>query len=117
MGEHIFKLFNSDIEISRALIYVLIGVGVVFLCLVIIIGLLTLLDLIFRFDLFGKFTGLFKRKEKQQIAQPTTVSDTTASAVAEDEETIAAITAAISLMLTDETGKPVPFRIKKIRHM
>ena len=69
MGAHIFELFNSDLDIGTAFIYLIIGICVVFLCLAIIIGLLALLDLFFKHNCpekIGKFLhGGFRRKKRE----------------------------------------------------
>ena len=128
MGAHIFELFNSDLDIGTAFIYLIIGICVVFLCLAIIIGLLALLDLFFKYNCpekIGKFLhGGFRRKKRESApasepAASVSPSEPAADAPSDvDGETVAAIATALSLVVTDSaTGKPLPFVIRKIRHL
>ena len=125
MGPHIFEWFNSDVGDGTALTQILIGLCVVFLCLAIIIGLLMLLDLFFRFDCPAKISGLLHRGKKAASKASGTEKPRPAPVQAQpdvpadvDGETVAAIAAALSLVVTDTaTGKPLPFVIRKIRHL
>lgn len=102
---------DSDITVTDSLIVAAIGIGVVFLGLVIIVALLYLFSLIFKVDLLGKIGSLFKRKKK-------VVEDNASAAVTEksaDEELVAVITAAISASMENETGVVAPFVIKSLK--
>ena len=124
MGPHIFEWFNSDVGYGTAVIQIVIGLCVVFLCLAIIIGLLMLLDLFFRYDCPAKLAGLLRRGKKAAPKAPKAEKPRPAPAKALDApadvdgETVAAIAAALSLVVTDTaTGRPLPFVIRKIRHL
>lgn len=106
--------FISAVEIEtfgEALIVLVIGMAVIFGVLTVLIGLLHVIRVAI---------GIIE-KPKQAPAAPTA---TQAAEIQEDEETVAAITAAITCILMDEAqsegnDEPVvaPFRIKKIKQI
>ena len=104
--------FISAIEsltFGESLIILLLGMGVIFLTLTVLIGCLYLIRYV---------VGLI---EKPRTVAVTKEEATKVNAeIEEDEETVAAITAAITCILSEENkGSDIvaPFRIKKIKQI
>ncbi|MBE5730607.1 MAG: hypothetical protein E7350_01480 [Clostridiales bacterium] len=102
---------EGELTFLDAVIVLAIGMAVIFVTLTVLIGLLHVIRLV--------VSAI--EKPKQAPAAPT-ASQT--AEIQEDEETVAAITAAITCILMDEAqsegnDEPVvaPFRIKKIKHI
>ena len=101
-----FEWFNSDIDLLMALLYAVIGISVVICVLLILVGLLMIFEKIF--SAIGKSDA---KKQKTKEIEPTAVS--------EDEETVAAITAAIAMIYAEENGtqEVAPFTVRRIRQV
>lgn len=103
-----FEWLNSDYSIGNAVLVALLGIAVVFTILVVLVLILTLFQKIFTIKVKGKNT------EKQ-------TSDGASEAIAlqtQDEETVAAITAAVSLLIAEENGGEAPqFTVRRIRQV
>lgn len=103
-------LATSDIKISDAAIYSLVGFIIVLAVLMLLVGIFYLSGFIFRSKLFDKS----KRKPKAAAKPDFEV----AGSADNDEEIVAAITAAITCIYESEAGesKVVPeFVIKRIK--
>lgn len=122
--EDYFIFGKWDIKIPEALFYALMGILVVFVCLLFIILLLTLLEKVFKFNLIDRSTAAVKRFFKKLFhikSKTEAVADVAEAAenvtektdVTEEEE-VAAVMAAISCVM-NEGGTPAPFRIRSIR--
>ncbi len=103
------NLFSAwfKMNLGDAAVYALVGIMVVFAVLVILVAILYLFQFI-----FGKIEKGVGTKNK--VATPViTDSDET------DQETVAAIMAAITVLLEgeQEASEPVPFVIKKIKRI
>lgn len=99
--EPMFELFNSDLDLLTALLYAVIGIAVVLCVLLILVGLLTVFQKIFA--AIGKSDSK-KKKETVQVQS---------ASVENDEETVAAIVAAITMIYAEESGtqEVAPFKI------
>lgn len=101
-----FFLCASDVTIGETAVYALVGFVIVLLVLALLIGIFYLSGFVFKSKLFNK---------TEQPKSPSKTPET--SEVDQDEETVAAITAAIALILAEEAGesdvKP-DFVIKRI---
>ena len=84
----------------------MIGISVVICVLLILVGLLMIFEKIF--SAIGKSDA---KKQKTKEIEPTAVS--------EDEETVAAITAAIAMIYAEENGtqEVAPFTVRRIRQV
>lgn len=95
----------------ETLVTVAMGIVGVFVILLVLIFLLWCFQLIFKFNLLDK---IFKKKKQAEApAMPNAFESS------EDEETIAAIMAAVSCVLAEEsqTNMTPPFKIKSIQRI
>ncbi len=100
----------ENISIGEALLFMVIGMAIIIAVLSLLVGLLYII----------RFTveAIEKKPQKTQKADETPVTAVEASA--DEDEVIAAITAAITCVLQSENGGEVPvapFKIKKIKHI
>lgn len=103
----IFDLFNSDYSIGNALLIALLGILTVFLILFVLVVVLSLFQKIFTIKLANKSSAV------QNV--PSAAAETQ-----QDEETVAAIFAAISMIYAEEKGSEdaVPtFTVRRIRQI
>lgn len=124
-----FGHIDPNTSIGKVLIQSLIGICLVLVVLAVIIAILALLSTVFKYNLIEKATAavgnffrrLFgrapKTKELPAPSAPVAAAPAPIAASVSDDETVAAITAALALVLVDGEGKPVPFVIRKIRHL
>ncbi len=109
------KLFQGfQIPIPQTLVYALIGMVGVLLVLAVLIGLLYLFQMLFKFNVFDKIGGLFKKKEKPVGGQAESAAKV-ASSDEDPDEIVAAIVAAISAVYESEGGEVPPFVIRNIK--
>lgn len=104
-------LCASDTKISDAALYSVIGFVIVLLVLLLLVGIFYLTGFVFKTKFMSK-DNLFERKGKNKA------SDSVESADADDEqEVVAAITAAITAVLSEENeSDAVPeFVIRRIK--
>ena len=102
-------------SVSKALGYALIGILGVFLVLAVLIGLLYLFQMIFKFNVLDKIAGLFKKKSKDETKSESTASPAVAMQSDDEDEIVAAICAAISAIYESEGGEVPPFVIRNIK--
>lgn len=99
----------DNINFGEALLFMVIGMVIIIAVLSILVGLLYAIRYI--------VAAIEKpKKTKQQVDEPVPVEDVDVT----DEETVAAVTAAIMCILQEEQkdGTVVPpFKIKKIKHI
>ncbi len=108
-------LSASDVPIGTAALYALVGFVIVLIVLALLVGIFYLVGFIFRTKaLSGDKLFDFKGKKQTEVKDPEIVPDVTVNA--DDEtETVAAITAAISVILSEETGSSAPdFVIRRV---
>lgn len=103
-----FAVKNADISALDSLLVFVVGIVMVFLALAIII-----------FVVLG-YVGVFKLADKAKqngnAPMPTEAVETNVPIETNDEEVVAAITAAVALVMASEspTGEVAPFRVKSI---
>lgn len=103
-----FEWFKSDYSLTEAALIAVLGIVFVIAVLLVLIGLLMLFNVIFR------------AIEKKTVKQPAAVAPAeVAPSASEDEETVAAIVAAVSCILQEESedGQPVPFTVRRIKQV
>ena len=101
-------LSASDVKLMDAFLYALVGFIIVLAVLALLVGIFYLTGFIFRTKAMSK-EKLFERKKRDKVVA--TASD----GEQDDEELVAAITAAISCMLESETPEVKPdFVIRRI---
>ena len=101
-------LCASDMGLGDAALYAIVGFIIVLAVLALLVGIFYLSGFLFRTKALGK-ENLFERKKPAPQADEIVEED--------DEELVAAITAAISVVLAGESGEPdaVPeFVIRRI---
>lgn len=99
-----FELFNSDYSLGNAALVAVMGIVVVFAILLVLVVLLTVFEKIFT----------IKRKNKTQATAVQTDN------MSEDEETVAAIIAAITMLYAQESTSSdvVPqFTVRRIKQV
>lgn len=101
----------TELNFGEALIILLVGILVVFAVLAVMIGFLYIIRYI--------VNGTDKPKAEKAKVVPSELIQT--AKVEDDEEVVAAITAAVTCILQEEANKDgtvvAPFRIKKIKHI
>ncbi len=98
----------EKLNFGEALLILVLGMLIILAVLSILIGLLYINNAVIR------------KIEKQPKKQPAKAADNhAAESVEDDEEVIAAVTAAITCIMQEERGETViaPFKIKKIKHI
>ena len=109
-----FDWFNSDYSIGDAALIALMGILFVLLVLVVLVVLLVV---------FNKVFGLIEKKatsaEKKKASKEDSGVSDMSSASENDEEVVAAITAAISCIYAEESGASQPplFTVRRIRQV
>ena len=102
-------LAASDTKPSDAALYSLIGFLIVLAVLAVLVGIFYLTGFLFGHTALGK-DKLFTRKKKRKSPEASEVSDAQS-----DEELVAAITAAISVVLESENDGVTPeFVIRRV---
>lgn len=99
----------EELNFGEAVLVLLVGMGIILVVLSVLVGLLYIIRFVVR--------AIEKPKTAKQV---TPVAGGDEQKFVEDEETIAAITAAITCILNEEAkeGEIVaPFKIKKIKHI
>ncbi len=91
----IFLSTETEITTGAAALYAVIGFLIVVAVLALLVGIFYLSGAIFRTKALSR-DNLFARRKKADKAAPTETAD--------DEETVAAITAAIAVILGEESG-------------
>ncbi len=111
------KLFQGfQIPIPETLVYALIGIIGVFFVLAVLIGLLYAFQTLFKYNVFDKIGGLFKKKDKAVGGETVSSSGEKAVSSTDDEgEIVAAIIAVISAVYETEGGEVPPFVIRNIK--
>ena len=111
------KLFQGfQIPLPQTLVYALIGIVGVFVVLAVLIGLLYLFQMIFKYNLLDKIGGLFKKKEKPEENNVSNAQTGANASSEEDFDEIAAvISAAIYAVYESEGGEVPPFVIRNIK--
>ena len=111
---NLFAIKDLDVTFGDSLVVLLLGMLIVMVVLALIIGMVKLIKLI-----LDALEGGKKASEVSQAAPAVAVRSET---IQEDEETVAAITAAVAIMLEDESKDgaheiTAPFVIKKIKRI
>ena len=91
-------------RLSTSGLTLLIGMVVIFAILAVLIGVLYLMRAIF-----------YRNKETVPEPEPQAYEPAPRAEEGLTEETVAAITAAITVCMQEETGAPAPFRIRSIK--
>ena len=102
-------LAASDVKLGDAALYSLIGFLLVFAVLALLVGIFYLMGAIFRSKLFN-----MPKKEKKKGKRATETVAAPSASDDDEDEVAAAITAAISVMLEQESGEPAEFVIRRI---
>ena len=89
---------KSDVEIGTGALYALVGFVIVLAVLALLVGIFTVSGLVFRTKVMSR-EKLFEKQPKNHDPEfiPTAVPE-----ISEDDEVVAAITAAISVILSEE---------------
>ena len=109
---NLFALLSaSDTPISSAALYALVGFLIVLAVLAILVGIFYFTGFLFQKTKLGS-DKLFERKPKQ----PSVAEKAPAVSEEEDEEVVAAITAAITAMYAEDTSDSKPdFIIRRVK--
>lgn len=97
-------------DYGAAALKALVGFVIVLLVLLLLIGIFYLMGAIFRSKLFN----MPKKEKKNKKKKGDAVAEPVAETVEDDEEVVAAITAALSVILEQESGEPVEFVIRRV---
>ena len=105
-----FKWLDSDYSIGNAALVALIGIVIVLLILLVLVGLLMA---------FNKIFGAMENRSKKSVDKKAAPIEESAFETIDDEETVAAIVAAISCIYAEESGEatPPPFTVRRIRQI
>lgn len=90
-------LSATDMSLGDAALYSVVGFAIVLGVLAILVGIFYLSGFLFRTKTLSK-EKLFERKKKPQVSDDTEPQE-------DDDELVAAITAAISVVLSQESGE------------
>ncbi len=104
----------SDISVGEAALYALVGFLIVLAVLAVLVGIFYLSGFLFRTKALSR-DKLFEFKKKPETPAADTDADVGALDVSDDEMTVAAISAAVSVILTEENGGVKPeFIIRRV---
>ncbi|MCI8612888.1 MAG: hypothetical protein HFE48_04215 [Clostridia bacterium] len=102
-----FEFFNSDMSLGKAALIAVLGISVVLVILLVLVGLLTVFEKI--------FSSLSKKSEAKSKQTANAVSAEDES----DEETVAAIVAAVTMLYAEDCGEDSvpPFVVRRIKQV